>query len=235
MEKITLLNKPTVKIDIVSDVVCPWCYIGKRRLEKAIDQLADKYNFEITYHPFELNPGMADEGADQKQYLTNKFGGEERYNQITKQVTEVAATEGLEFNFDKQKISPNTRNAHRIIELARTEGKQLEMKEAFLKAYFTEGVDLSRNQNLIAIAAAVGLNKEKVETLLASEKGLAEIELAEAEMQKLGVSGVPFYIIDNKYGISGAQPTPTFKQAIEEIGSKLELSGEACDVEGKKC
>ena len=78
MEKIELLNKPSVKIDVVSDVVCPWCYIGKRRLEKAIDQLADKYNFERTYHPFELNPGMADEGADQKQYLTAKFGGEDR-------------------------------------------------------------------------------------------------------------------------------------------------------------
>lgn len=235
MEKIELLNKPTVKIDVVSDVVCPWCYIGKRRLEKAIDELADQYNFEITYHPFELNPAMSDEGADQKKYLTAKFGGEERYHQITKQVTQVAATEGLEFNFDKQKVSPNTRNAHRIIELARKEGKQGAMKEAYLKAYFTEGVDLSKTENLVAIAASVGLEKEKVEALLATEEGLAEIEMAEAEMQKLGVSGVPFYIIENKYGISGAQPTATFKQAIREIGSKLQLSGEACDVDGKNC
>lgn len=235
MNKIELLNKPTIKIDVVSDVVCPWCYIGKRRLEKAVDQLADKYNVEITYHPFELNPGMADEGVDQKKYLTAKFGGEERYNQITKQVTQVAATEGLEFNFSKQKISPNTRNAHRIIALAKGEGKQLQVKEAFLKAYFTDGIDLSSTQNLVAVAVGAGMNQQQVEGLLSSKEGLAEIEMAEAEMQKLGVSGVPFYIIDNKYGISGAQPSETFKQAIKEIGAKLELSGETCGVDGENC
>lgn len=235
MNKIELLNKPTVKIDVVSDVVCPWCYIGKRRLEKAIDQLADKYNFEITYHPFELNPEMAEEGANQKEYLTAKFGGEERYTQITRQVADVAASEGLFFDFDKQKISPNTRNTHRVIELARKEGKQLAVKEAFMKAYFTDGVDLTKKENLISVAAEAGMAKQNVEELLTSDVGLVEIELAEAEMQKLGVSGVPFYILDNKYGISGAQPTETFKKALEEIGSKLSTSGETCDVEGTNC
>jgi predicted DsbA family dithiol-disulfide isomerase len=235
MDKIQMLNKSTVKIDVVSDVVCPWCYIGKRRLEKAIDELSDKYTFDITYHPFELNPQMPLNGIDQKQYLVNKFGSTENYNQITKHVTEVAATEGLTFDFDKQRVSPNTRNAHRVIELAKHEGKQLEMKEAFMKAYFTDGVDLSKNENLVSIAANVGVSKNKVEALLSSEEGLIEVELAEKEMQKLGVTGVPFYIIDNKYGISGAQPSETFKQAIEEIGAKLQLSGEACDVDGKNC
>lgn len=232
MNKIEMLNKTTVKIDVVSDVVCPWCYIGKRRLEKAIEDLSDKYNFEITYHPFELNPLMPLEGANQKQYLTKKFGDEARYQQITQQVTSVAATEGLTFDFDKQLVSPNTRDAHRIIELARKEGKQLAAKEAFLKAYFTDGVDLSKQANLISIGSSVGLDPEKIKALLASDEGLAEVEMAEAEMQKLGVSGVPFYIIDNKYGISGAQPSATFKQALEEIGSKLTATGEACDVNG---
>ncbi len=227
-----MLNKTTVKIDVVSDVVCPWCYIGKRRLEKAIEDLSDKYNFEITYHPFELNPAMPLEGANQRQYLTKKFGDEARYQQITQQVTSVAATEGLAFNFDKQIVSPNTRDAHRIIELARKEGKQLAAKEAFLKAYFTDGIDLSKPVNLINIGSSVGLDPEKIKALLASEEGLAEVEMAEAEMQKLGVSGVPFYIIDNKYGISGAQPSATFKQALEDIGSKLTATGEACDVNG---
>jgi predicted DsbA family dithiol-disulfide isomerase len=232
MNKIEMLNKTTVKIDVVSDVVCPWCYIGKRRLEKAIEDLSDKYNFEITYHPFELNPAMPLEGANQRQYLTKKFGDEARYQQITQQVTSVAATEGLAFNFDKQIVSPNTRDAHRIIELARKEGKQLAAKEAFLKAYFTDGIDLSKPVNLINIGSSVGLDPEKIKALLASEEGLAEVEMAEAEMQKLGVSGVPFYIIDNKYGISGAQPSATFKQALEDIGSKLTATGEACDVNG---
>lgn len=227
-----MLNKTTVKIDVVSDVVCPWCYIGKRRLEKAIEDLSDKYNFEITYHPFELNPAMPLEGTNQKEYLTNKFGGEARYQQLTQQVTSVAATEGLAFNFDKQFVSPNTRDAHRIIELARKEGKQLAAKEAFLKAYFTDGIDLSKQENLINIGSSIGLDVEKIKTLLAGDEGLAEVELAEAEMQKLGVSGVPFYIIDGKYGISGAQPSTTFKQALEEIGSKIAATGETCDVEG---
>jgi predicted DsbA family dithiol-disulfide isomerase len=235
MTKIEMLNKPTVKIDVVSDVVCPWCYIGKRRLEKAVEELSDKYNFDITYHPFELNPQMPHEGANQKEYLTKKFGSAERYKEITTHVTSVAASEGLTFNFDKQKISPNTRNAHRIIELAKQEGKQLATKEAFMKAYFTDGVDLSKNENVALVAQQVGLNKASVEKMLASDEGLVEVELAEKEMQKLGITGVPFYIIDNKYGISGAQPSETFKQAINEVGVKLQLSGEACDVDGENC
>src|SRR4051794_20418449 len=111
------MMKPTIKIDIVSDVVCPWCYIGKRRLEKAIDQLSAEFNFEVEYHPFELNPQMPLEGKDQKDYLSNKFGGEERYEQITEHVTQVAGDENLEFNFSKQHISPNTRMVHSIIQL----------------------------------------------------------------------------------------------------------------------
>jgi len=235
MNEFEMLDKPTVKIDVVSDVVCPWCYIGKRRLERAVDELSHKYNFDITYHPFELNPHMPESGNDQKQYLATKFGSAERYDQITKHVTEVATVEGLAFNFEKQKVSPNTRNAHRIIELARKEDKQLKMKEAFMKAYFTDGVDLSKKENLVYVAANVGLKKEGVEQLLATDEGLAEVELAEKEMQKLGITGVPFYIINNKYGISGAQPSETFKQAIEEAGAKLKFSGEACDVDGKNC
>jgi predicted DsbA family dithiol-disulfide isomerase len=230
---LTLLNKPVIRVDVVSDVVCPWCYIGKRRLERAVDKLSDKYAFQITYHPFELNPGMPAEGANQKQYLTNKFGGEDRYQQITSHVAEVAAQEDLTFNFDRQLISPNTRNAHRVIELARQEGKQLAAKEAFMKAYFTDGTDLTKKENLISIATLVGLDKQKVEALLNTEDGLAEVERAEAEMQKLGITGVPFYIVNNQFGISGAQSSETFVQAFNELGAKLQPTEEACDVEGK--
>src|SRR5688572_22315651 len=114
--------KPVIKIDVVSDVVCPWCYIGKRRLEKAIDQLSPDYTFEIEYHPFELNPNTPSEGVNQKEYLTEKFGSEDRYHQITAHTTQVAAQEGLSFNFDKQRVSPNTRLMHSIIQLAKLEG-----------------------------------------------------------------------------------------------------------------
>jgi predicted DsbA family dithiol-disulfide isomerase len=232
--------KPSIKLGVVSDVVCPWCYIGKRRLEKALDKLSDKYDFEIEYFPFELNPQMPAEGANQKQYLMEKFGGEERYQQITNHTTSVAAQEGLTFNFDKQERSPNTRNAHRLIQLAKEDGKHLQLTESLFKAYFTDGVDLSKNDNLIAVAESVGMDKEKVSAFLESNTGVTEIEMAEQELQKIGISGVPFYIIENKYGISGAQPTETFINAFEEIAaSKLTViatdPAQACDVDKRNC
>lgn len=229
------MTKPKIKVDIVSDVVCPWCYIGKRRVEKAMDALRDKYDFEVLYHPFELNPQMPLEGVNQKEYLSAKFGGEDRYDKITANTTAVAAQEGLAFDFDKQKISPNTRNAHRIIQFAQLAGLQPEVKEAFMKAYFEQGVDLSKMDNLVSVAVGAGLSKEAVETLLTSDTGLSAIEQAEQELQKLGISGVPFYIINNKYGVSGAQASETFIKAFEDIGNKAMASGEACDTDTKVC
>lgn len=229
------MTKPKIKVDIVSDVVCPWCYIGKRRIEKAMHTLADKYDFEVEYHPFELNPQMPVEGVDQKQYLSAKFGGEERYDEITANTTAVAAQEGLNFDFSKQKVSPNTRDAHRVIRFAKQEGKQPEVKEALMKAYFEQGTDLSKKDNLVSVAANAGLSKQAVQTLLSSTEGLAEIEHAEHELQKLGISGVPFYIINNKYGVSGAQASETFINAFENIGKELTATGESCDVDSKDC
>ncbi|MFN8335911.1 MAG: DsbA family oxidoreductase [Cyclobacteriaceae bacterium] len=229
------MNKPKIKVDIVSDVVCPWCYIGKRRIERAMDALNSKYDFEVEYHPFELNPQMPAEGVDQKQYLAAKFGGEDRYNQITAQTTATAAREGLAFDFSIQKVSPNTRNAHRIIQYAKQEGKQPAVKEAFMKAYFEQGIDLSKNENLVSVAVGAGLSKDAVEQLLASDQLLAEVMYAERELQKIGISGVPFYIINNKYGVSGAQPSETFMQAFEDISKELTLTGESCDTDSKDC
>lgn len=228
--------KPKIKIDIVSDVVCPWCYIGKRRLEKAIKQLDHKYDFELHYLPFELNPSMPQQGVNQKEYLSDKFGGEERYQQITEHTTSVAATDGLVFDFQKQTTSPNTRNAHIIIELADEHGKQLDAVEALFKAYFTDGVDLSKNENLLAIAESLGLPRQWAEKRINDPEAKSKIALRENEMTKLGITGVPFYIIDNKYGISGAQQPETFIKAFEEIGSKIETSSvEACDIDAKNC
>jgi predicted DsbA family dithiol-disulfide isomerase len=208
------MTKKKIKIEIVSDVVCPWCYIGKRRLERAIHTLNETYDFEITYLPFELNPSIPESGVNQKQYLTNKFGGEERYRQITGHVSAMAAEEGLSFNFDKQLVSPNTRKAHRIIQYAKMEGKQASVKEAFMSAYFEKGIDLSKSDNLLTIAEEAGLSKENVKAVLQQPDGDELIQKMERELQQLGVSGVPFYIINDKYGISGAQPAEVFMQAF---------------------
>jgi predicted DsbA family dithiol-disulfide isomerase len=231
------MTKPKLKISIVSDVVCPWCYIGKRRLEKAMNNLSDRFDFEVEYFPFELNPQMPKEGVNQKQYLSNKFGGEERYHQITNQTTATAAQEGLTFDFAAQQISPNTRKAHRLIQLAKENGVHLTLVDLFFKAYFTEGQNLADDKTLTNIAVAAGMDKAKVEQLLASPTGEAEVEIAERELQQLGITGVPFYIVDNKFGISGAQATETFMKAFEEIAltPAVEGGGESCDVDAKNC
>lgn len=218
--------KPLIKIDIVSDVVCPWCYIGKRRLERAMEALADQYAFELEYHPFELNPGMPGTGVDQKQYLSDKFGGKSQYNKITEHTSHVAAEEGLDFHFERQRIAPNTRKAHALIHAASATGKQPEVMEAFFKAYFTDGVDLSVEQNLIRIATDAGLSVETATEVLADDAALAAIVFAEKKMQQLGITGVPFYIINNRYGVSGAQPTDSFVQAFKEIGAELTIGNE---------
>ncbi|MBX2965853.1 MAG: DsbA family oxidoreductase [Cyclobacteriaceae bacterium] len=210
------MSKTTIKIDVVSDIVCPWCYIGKRRLEKAISQLAETYSFDITYHPFELNPSVPVTGLNQQEYFEQKFGGEESYKRITNHVTQVAAEEGLEFNFDKQTVTPNTRNGHRIIQLAKRFNKQAEVKEAFMKAYFTEGADLSKTETLVAIAEKAGLDRNVTEQVLSDTEGVAEVIHKEKQIQELGITGVPFYIVQNKYGLSGAQPPEAFVEVIQK-------------------
>jgi predicted DsbA family dithiol-disulfide isomerase len=180
---------------------------------------------------------MAKQGENQKEYLSNKFGGEERYQQITDHTTSVAATEGLVFNFDRQKISPNTRNLHTIIDLAKEEGIQLQVIEAFFQAYFTNGIDLSKPDNIIATAVDAGLEKQKIEERLSNENAKIKIELTEKEIQKLGISGVPFYIVNDKYGISGAQMPESFISVFNEVtnATAAVLEGESCDVNGKSC
>jgi predicted DsbA family dithiol-disulfide isomerase len=204
-------------------------------LETAIAKVSDQVDVEIEYHPFELNPDMPAEGRNQKEYLTKKFGSEAKYQQIVNHVTEVAMQEGLHFDFKKQNISPNTRNAHRLIWFAKRHGKQIEMKEALMKAYFEEGVDLTKMESLIAISTKVGLNVEETKTFLTSTEGMVEVTTAEMQNAQRGISGVPFYIINNQYGVSGAQPSDVFAKAFLEISAENVTEGEACDVESKDC
>jgi predicted DsbA family dithiol-disulfide isomerase len=216
------MNRLSIKIDVVSDVVCPWCYIGKRRLEKAMDQLSGQYDFEIEYFPFELNPEMPKAGRNQKEYLTEKFGSGERYAQLTQHVSQVAADEGLRFDYTRQPISPNTHDAHRLVWLAR-QGKrdiQSDVQENLMKAYFEEGVDLSQRENLVDIGIKSGLDEGKVRTMLDSNEGEAEVTYAEQLNRQRGIRGVPFFIINNQYGISGAQPTEVFVETLTQIANK---------------
>jgi predicted DsbA family dithiol-disulfide isomerase len=229
------MSKPVLRIAVVSDIVCPWCYIGKRRLEKAIETVTNEFEFQIAYYPFELNPSTPASGVDQKKYLSEKFGGEEQYNRLTGNVTRVAKEEGLDFRYDLQNISPNTRNAHRLILFSKDSGKDLDLVEALFKAYFTNGIDLSKNENLAAIAASVGLNEVDAKIFLDGSAGAAEVAMAETELQRMGINGVPFYIINDKYGISGAQPSTAFVDAFRNVSRAQQREGEVCDVDSKNC
>ena len=205
-----------IKIGMVSDVVCPWCYIGKRRLEKAMVLLSHRFDFEVEYFPFELNPHIPEEGLDNRDYLCRKFGSEAKYAELTNHVRSIATREGLEFNLELQTTAPNTRNAHRIIMLAREDSKQSEVAEAFFRAYFTEGIDLSKIDNLVDISDRAGLDREKIDLLLHSNTGKLEIEMAEKELQDLGITSVPLFIFDNRLAVSGAQSVDAFVKTIEE-------------------
>jgi predicted DsbA family dithiol-disulfide isomerase len=228
----TSLPKPVIRIDVVSDVVCPWCYIGKRRLESAIAEASDKYTFEVVYHPFELNPSTPASGVNQREHLAEKFGGDERYQSITNHTSSVARQEGLEMNFDRQPVLPNTRKAHALIFAAGNAGKQLPVTEAFFKAYFTDGVDLSKDENLIDIAVKAGLDRAVAETAIGSDALLQSIATQEHEMQKLGISGVPFYILNNEYGVSGAQASATFVKVFDELNKSASTAGATCSADG---
>jgi len=227
--------KSKIKIEVVSDVVCPWCYIGKRRLEGAIGSLKDDYDVEVTYLPFQLSPDTPADGENMKQRLIEKFGGEERFHQIINQVSEVAAKEGLKFDLENQEITPNTHPLHRVVWYAQKQGKQLEMVESFFKAYFEDAMDLSQNENVIKLAASIGLNQQEISNLLSSDSGKPEIDQLFYQNRLMGISSVPYYIINEKYSISGAQPTELFLEALPKIAEMAPLAGETCDVNDADC
>ena len=209
-----------IKVDIVSDVVCPWCYIGKRRFEAAIASLPPNIEVSVRHLPFELNPNLPVAGTDQKEHLTNKFGGDQRYEQLTERVTSVAKEEGLNYRFNIQNVLPNTLDAHRLIQFASTSNAQDAVIEGLMKAYFEEGIDLSNRDNLLDIAAKAGVDRQAASQLLQSDGDVPAIRQMEKLNQERGISGVPFFIINDKYGVSGAQPKETFLQILMEVAAE---------------
>ena len=206
-----------MRIDVFSDVVCPWCFVGKRRLEQALVEsgLADA---EVHWHAFQLNPDLPPEGVDRKQYLESKFGpgAAER---IHARLDEVGKEAGIDFQFDRIQRSPNTRDAHRLLWLAGTQGKQSTLKEALMQAYFIEGRDVGDPQVLAQIAAAVGLDAD-VPAFLAGDGGSREVQADLMTAARLQISGVPFFILDERIGLAGAQPPEVFRQALDAARSQ---------------
>ena len=207
---------PPVVVDVVSDVVCPWCFIGKRRLEKAL-ALKPEIPVEVRFHPYFLNPWVPREGISRDQYLTTKFGSPDRYKGIAGRVQAAAAEEGLVYDSSKMKRQPNTTDAHRLIFWASSIGKSAEMKQRLMDLYFTEGGDLTDREVLVKAAADIGLEAAKVREALASDADLAAVEAAADQAKDAGIDGVPFFIIGNLAAISGAQSPEVIANAIEQV------------------
>jgi predicted DsbA family dithiol-disulfide isomerase len=198
--------------------VCPWCYIGKRRLEGALALYAkerpDVPAPAVTWRPFQLNPGMPDEGMPREEYVQRKFGA--RGGAVYDRVTAVGREVGIPFAFDRITRQPNTLAAHSLVELAEARGAQDALVEAFFRAYFLDGVDLTARANLVAIATAAGLDRAEVETWLDDTNAR---DLAAAEDQRareIGIEGVPFFIFNGRVGVSGAHPAEALYEAMKQ-------------------
>ena len=210
-----------VVVDVVSDVVCPWCYIGKRRLEAAIAQLREAnpdLPFEIRWHPFQLNPDLPAEGVDRKAYLEHKFGGAARAKQIYERVSAAGETVGIPFAFDAIKRQPNTLQAHRLVAWAqsRKEGDPDALVEGLFRANFIEGRYVGSVDELVAIAIAAGYDPTDARALLESDELADVVAQADQRAREMGISGVPFFIFDGKTALSGAQEPATIVQAIAQ-------------------
>lgn len=206
-----------IKVDIFSDAICPWCYVGKKRLEKAMAVLTPEHAFEVRWHPFQLNPQTPAEGVDRTAYLARKFGGPDRLREMDARMKEVGREEGIEFNQEKILKTPNTMNAHRLIGWSARAGNQDALVENLFRAYFTEGRDIGDAAVLARVAGESGLSAVEAAAFLAGEEGRAEVLKAEEEIKRAGVRGVPFFILNGRAFLEGAEPPEAFIQAVGDL------------------
>lgn len=241
----------TLRLDIWSDIACPWCLIGKRRFDAAVAQLPFADELEVNYHSYLLDPDLPAryEGSEAQYLAERKQMPAEQVAQMLAQVTEVAAGEGLHYDFDHLVVA-SSRRAHRLLQAARRVTPDLKpgglvprLKEALLRAHFEQGLDIGADEVLVPIAVEAGLDEQVARDALADESLDEAVQLSVATAASLGITGVPFYVVDEKYGISGAQPTEVFVQALTQVWQEKQASaqpllkpivadGEACGPDG---
>ena len=205
-----------VSLDIISDPICPWCYIGKARLDQAIAETGLD-PFEVSWRIFQLNPTMPPEGMDRQAYLAAKFGGKEGAERVYSHVRRTAAETGLELKFDAIKRTPNTFDAHRLIRWAATSGNQSAVVQQLFHRYFENGEDISDHETLLDVACAAGMERALVARLLAGDADRDILTEEEAAARRMGVGGVPCFVIDGRYVLRGAQDVETWKGVIAEL------------------
>lgn len=207
-------DRPTrIEIDVVSDVVCPWCFVGKQRLDAALASLED-VDVHVNWRPFQLDPTIPAGGMSRHDYMSRKFGPE-KIAEIHGRLEQIGKEAGIPFAFDKVERSPNTLDAHRVIRWAAGSGKQTEVVERLFQLYFVEGGDIGNRDILAGVAEIAGLDRDEIRARLETPLDISSVQDEIATAVRLGVSGVPFFILGGKYGVSGAQSSDVLLQAIE--------------------
>lgn len=204
-----------MQIDVISDTVCPWCYIGKRRLERAL-RLRPQMTFEIRWRPFQLDPSMPQEGRDRREHIESKFGSAEKLKPVLSALMQAGRDEGIAFAFDKITRTPNTLNSHRLIRWAHSLGVQDEIVEGLFRAYFCEGQDIGQTKVLAQIGDAVGMDGELVEELLTSDADIDTVSQQDSMARKFGVQGVPSFLLGGKTLITGAEDAESLASMIDQ-------------------
>lgn len=215
-------EKKKLRVEVISDVVCPWCYVGKRRLDEAIAKVADRIEVQVGWNPFQLSPELPPEGRDWDDYVKERFGSQERLREIHARLEEVGKEVGIPFAYDRIRRACNTFDAHRLLWLAYAGGTQHDVAERLFRAYFVEGQNIGDREVLVRVGAEAGLEEAAVREALEGDVGKEEVRYGLDEARQLGVQGVPFFIIGGRYGLSGAQPTEVlvelFERAVAEEG-----------------
>ncbi|HAR81016.1 MULTISPECIES: DsbA family oxidoreductase [Sulfitobacter] len=206
----------TIKLDIMSDPICPWCYIGKAHLDRALESEPD-HPFAIEWHPFQLNPDMPADGMDRRAYLEGKFGGKEGAVRAYAPVVEHAEKAGLKINFEAMQRTPNTLNAHRLIHWAGIEGRQTAAVSALFKAYFVDARDIGDAEVLADIADGIEMDASVVTRLLATDEDMEDIRKRDAHSREMGINSVPTFIVGGRHAVPGAQPPELWKKVLAEL------------------
>ncbi len=207
-----------LNIDVVSDVVCPWCFLGKRRLEAAVAELPD-IPVAIRWRPYQLDPTVPPEGLDRDDYMTARFGDPARFQSAEDRLTELGLREGVPYHFERIRRSPNTIDAHRLVRWASAEGHQDAVVERLFNLYFAEGVDIGQHEVLAAVGEAFGLDRATTLARLAGDEDREEIRVEIAAAQQIGVTGVPTFILIGRYGVVGAQTKDVLIGAIRQAAA----------------
>jgi predicted DsbA family dithiol-disulfide isomerase len=210
-----------IRLDIFSDPVCPWCYVGKANLDRALAEHPD-HPFAIQWHPFQLNPDMPADGVAKRAYLEEKFGGKARVDAIHERLREVARNAGVDMDPDKPQRMPNTLNAHRLIHWAGIEAVQSPVVTALMRAYWVEGRDIGDLNTLAAIAGENGMDRDATLRLLQSDADADDILARDQDARQKGVTAVPTFLVAQQYVVSGAQPTDTWEKVIAELTGQTE-------------